>query len=312
MTIFDMTTRPDAALFYQRDDSYDRRLGEITLQEIEDYPQAQIVLLGLPEDEGVQRNKGRIGAKDAPDAVRRCLYRLVEIPGLPLFDLGNTLLQKTLEDTHDTHQAIVEQLLKDDKRVIVLGGGNDTSYPDCASLAATAAGAVLAFNIDAHFDVRADEPCNSGTPYRQLLAAGHLQGMNFYEIGYQPFANSPTYMQYLIEQGVTAYDIHHTHEVGLAALLRTVLRSHTEQHIFWGLDMDVVRAADAPGVSAVNPSGLSGEEFCTIGHIAGLDSRSRIFEITEVNPAYDIDERTCRLAAATIWHFLRSLVYLPV
>jgi arginase family enzyme len=27
----------------------------------------------------------------------------------------------------------------------------------------------IAINIDAHFDVRADNPRNSGTPYRQLL-----------------------------------------------------------------------------------------------------------------------------------------------
>jgi arginase family enzyme len=34
---------------------------------------------------------------------------------------------------------------------------------------------VLALNVDAHFDVRADSPRNSGTPYRQLLEEGKLK-----------------------------------------------------------------------------------------------------------------------------------------
>jgi formiminoglutamase len=76
--------------------------------------------------------------------------------------------------------------------------------------------------------------------------------------------------------------------------------------VFWGLDMDVVRAADAPGVSAPNPLGMSGEELCLLAELAGAEPRSRLLEISELNPAYDIDGRTARLAAAAIWHFLMA------
>jgi formiminoglutamase len=302
MRLFEKTTRPDEKLFYKNHDPNDLRLGDIVMFEPQDYKMADVVLLGLPQDEGVRRNKGRVGAKDAPDAIRRCLYKLVAKEGLKLFDVGNTIIEDTLEKTHDTHREIVRHLLRSDKRLVVLGGGNDISYPDCSALAMEKQGEVLAFNIDAHFDVRDNNERNSGTAYRQLLEEGHIKPENFYQIGYQLFANSPTYINYLAEKRVWAYGLLQIRSIGIRHLLRRLLQQGDV--IFWGLDMDVVRAADAPGVSAVNPTGLTGDEFCDVARLAGLDPRSRIFEISEVNPKYDIDERTCRLAAAAIWYFL--------
>jgi formiminoglutamase len=307
VSIFEVTTRVNTELLYQRNDTSDVRLGETVLTDPKQYDAADVVLLGCPQDEGVRRNKGRVGAKDAPNAIRRCLYRYVAIEGLAFFDLGNTIIQDTLEATHDAHREIVLQVLRDGKNIVVLGGGNDVSYPDCSALAMETQGDILAFNIDAHFDVRVDEPRNSGTPYRQLLEEGHIKPENFAEIGSLLFANSDNYREYLNEKAVRIYDIHQVNEIGIPMLVKNLLREVDFQAIFWGLDMDVVRAADAPGVSAVNPIGITGMEFAQVGSLAGFEARTRIFEITEVNPTYDIDERTCRLAAAAVWNFLASV-----
>lgn len=306
MNVFAMTARPNPSLLYRRNDANDIRLGEVVQTAPEQYDSADVVLLGLPQDEGVRRNKGRIGASAAPDAIRQSLYKYVAIDGLRLFDLGNTQLGSTLEATHQTHQDIVQQVLRDGKTLVVLGGGNDTSYPDCSALSLKTNGNLLAFNVDAHFDVRADAVRNSGTPYRQLLEEGLITSGSFYEIGYQPFANSSTYVNYLAEKGVRTFALDTVHETGLTVLLQNLLHQHDETAVFWGLDMDVVRGADAPGVSALNPTGLTGAEFCQIGRIAGAESRTRILEITEVNPAYDVDGLTCRLAAAAVWYFLAT------
>lgn len=305
MSIFELVSPPPSDVFHQRGDPNDIRLGEVVKTHPTDYPAAQVVLLGFPQDEGVRRNKGRIGAKDAPDAIRRCLYKLVQIEGLKLFDLGNTRLQDTLEAHHLRHQMLVGQILRDGKTLLVLGGGNDTSYPDCAALAHESS-AIAAINVDAHFDVRADSPRNSGTPYRQLLDEGLLEANYFSEFAYQPFANSPTYLHYLRAQGANLYSIQEVYEQGISRLIGTILDRAGERPFFWGLDMDVVRAGDAPGVSAPNPSGLSGQDLCLLAQLAGAHPASRIFEITEVNPQYDRDERTCRLAAAALWYFMQA------
>lgn len=142
MAYFSPRTAADPAVFFKRGDPNDVRLGETVFTAPERYAEAEIVLLGLPQDEGVARNKGRLGAKDAPNAIRRCLYKYVSIEGLRLFDAGDTRLQGTLEATHALHRDLVRQMLRDGKCLIVLGGGNDTSYPDCSALALETEGAV--------------------------------------------------------------------------------------------------------------------------------------------------------------------------
>jgi len=304
--LFTHTARPDAGLFFRRDDPNDRRLGEHVGREPAAYAAADVVLLGCPQDEGVRRNQGRPGAAQAPDAIRACLYRLgvAGLEGLRLFDLGDTLVQPDLEATHALQRRVVARVIRDGKLLLSLGGGNDIAFPDAAGLA-DAAGRVLAINIDAHYDVRADPAPNSGTPYRQLLEGGHVAPAALVQLGGQPFANSPTYARYLAERGATVVSLREARARGLAETVEAALRTDADA-VFWGLDMDVVRAADAPGVSAPNPLGMAAEELCLVAELAGAHPRTRLIEISEVNPAFDIDQRTCRLAAVALWHALAS------
>jgi formiminoglutamase len=306
LDLFAATARPDPALLYRRDDPNDPRLGEVVVIDPARYPASQVVILGCPQDEGVRRNRGRLGAAGGPAAIRGALYKLglAGLDRLRLFDLGDTRIQPSLEATHDLQRQIVRRVIADGKTLIALGGGNDVSFPDCAGLA-DAAGPVLAMNVDAHYDVRADPLPNSGTPYRQLLEGGHVAPERFVELGGQPFANSAAYGRYLSGLGVRTYSLPAARAAGMAALVAAILQTDAAS-VFWGFDMDVVRAADAPGVSAPNPLGMRGEEFCLLAGLAGAEPRSRLLEVSELNPAYDIDGRTARLAAAAIWHFLRE------
>lgn len=304
--LFSATSRPAPDLFYRRGDTLDRRLGDLALTAPADYASAHVVILGCPQDEGVRRNRGRPGAAAAPSQIRAALYRLgvAGVEQLRLFDLGDTLVQPTLEATHTLQRLVVAQIIRDGKLLISLGGGNDLAYPDAAGLA-DAAGRVLALNIDAHYDVRADLVRNSGTPYRQLLEEGLIAPERLVQIGSQPFANSPTYTRYLRDRGVQVYPLSEVRARG-AALVGEILQTAADA-VFWGIDMDVVRTADAPGVSAPNPLGMFSEEICQIADTAGAHPRTRLIEITEVNPTFDIDQRTCRLAAAVIWHALAAI-----
>jgi formiminoglutamase len=163
---------------------------------------------------------------------------------------------------------------------------------------------VLAFNLDAHYDVRADTPRNSGTPYRQLLDEGVLLPEQLCILGTQPFANSPVYTATLDERGVRHVSLREARARGLLATARGMLADFAGEAVFWGLDLDVVHAAEAPGVSAPNPLGMSGAELCELCELAGAEPRTRLVELSEVNPAFDLDQRTCRLAAVAIWHVL--------
>jgi formiminoglutamase len=309
MNIFDVTTRPNESLFYKRNDPEDVRLGEKVTFNLADYYESDIVIFGSPQDEGVIRNKGRKGAKDAPDKIREAFYKLIlneKINAIKIFDVGNIKIENSLEDIHDKQEEVIYQILKENKKIIILGGGNDISYPDCKALTRFNNNSLI-FNIDSHFDVRPAKLRNSGTSYRMLLEEKLVRPKNFYEIGIKEFASSTAHKNYLESKGSNIFYFDEVRKKGIKKLIKEILLKKKNQDLFWGFDMDAVNASDAPGVSAPNPLGFSADEAVLLAQIAGKDKRTRIFEISEVNPVYDIDNKTSKLAAVMMWYFLNYL-----
>lgn len=306
MMLFKKTKRLDPEILGDSHDPNDPKLGEIIRYHPQDYESADVIILGCPEDKGVKRNKGIPGARNGPREIRRALYGLSlneTIQSQCIFDLGDIKTGASLEETHARMRQIVRRILEDGKMAVVLGGGNDISYPDCAALAEVKK-EVLVFNIDKHFDVRDLSPRNSGTAYRQLLEEGLIDPKKFYEMGSEEFANSPAYRDYLERKGVHIYSLDEMRSYGIELFFQNVLKNNVYEAIFWGFDLDVVRDADAPGVSARYPTGLTAREIIQIAKIAGKTTNFGVLEFTEVNPEVDIDNRTGKLTAILIHTFL--------
>lgn len=309
--IFDLTSRPEEGVFLRRGDSNDPRMGEIVTSTPGDYASADIVILGCPQDQGVTRNNGRPGAADAPDAIRHQFYKLTTFNiKKKVFDLGDIKVDGTLEAIHDRHIEVVTQILRDGKRLIVLGGGNDVSYPDGVAMAAVfGPDWWLGINIDAHLDVRIAPERNSGTPYRQLLEEKHLKPSYFYEVGYQSHFASPVYYNYIRELGVNRISLEllrSREEVDLElreSIRQKFIGQSSSLNTFFGFDMDAVRMADAPGTSAPSPLGLRAGEFIQLVKYAASLANTKIIEFSEVNPKFDIDDRTTKLVAIGMHRF---------
>jgi formiminoglutamase len=309
---FQNLTQPDEKLFFKKNDRNDVRLGEIVPKT--KYEESNIVILGCPQDEGVKRNGGRSGAALAPDAIRAEFYRLTNF-GIhhKICDLGNLALQNSLEETHDNLTEIATKILKDGKKLIVLGGGNDVSYADGKAMAKVfGAGNWLGVNVDAYLDVRADEQRSSGTPYRQLLEEKLIRQDYLYEIAYQPQLVSPVYYRYLQNLGVNMVSVEQlrsreTADLELRELMRQKFISHSQSlTAFFGFDMHAIRSSDAPGTSVPSPIGLRSGEFLNLVQFAAKLVNTKIIEFTEVNPNFDIDNRTTKLVAVGMHRFCSS------
>ena len=314
--IFKLTSRPDSGLFYSRHDPNDQRLGEIVSSDENDYEIADIVFLGCPQDEGVRRNNGRVGTAEAPAAIRKQFYKLTPFNiKKKLFDLGDVPVRGSLEEIHDVQRSIVVQLLRDGKRVIVLGGGNDISYADGAAMAEVFGPANwIGINVDSHLDVRVAEERNSGTPYRQLLEEGHLLPTHFYEVAYQTHFASPIYYKYLRDLGVhrISLELLRSREGADMELKEKIRQMFIGQsaslNTFFGFDIDAVRSSDAPGSSTPSPLGLRAGEFITLIKYAASLANTKLIEFSEVNPKYDMDDRTTKLVAIGMHRFISHLV----
>lgn len=311
---------PDEALFYSRGDKNDVRLGDHVKRGERNFStEMQLGILGVPEDEGVRRNKGRPGAAEAPDAIRRALYKLTpyhigteeNITALSIFDFGNLNVKGSLENIHERLQNVVETILGFGIIPVVIGGGHDITYPNFCAFAKRKNNTGL-INVDTHFDVREPNPLRtSGTPFRQILehSTTILLPRNFVEIGIQPYANARWHYDYLLSREATIFTLREVQEEGIEKIvsLSYQIASNLTEAVFVSFDLDAVRAADAPGVSASYPTGLTAEELLKIARYVGQQMKTMMIDLVEINPKRDLDDRTSQLAALTILNFLTGV-----
>jgi formiminoglutamase len=278
------------------------------------------VLLGFPQEEGVRRNGGRPGAAGAPARIRHWLYRLTpwdgqhncDLASLELLDLGDVRTGGSLEESQEALGEVVGAVLAAGAIPIVLGGGHETAFGHYLGWHRLARPLGIV-NLDAHLDVR---PCiegrgHSGSPFRQALEhpRNGTEAPVYACLGAQPQAVSREHVRWLQERGGEVFWASALQDRRLRETLAGICqRLEREGRVVWvSLDADVVRAADVPGVSAPNPLGLDGREVAALARVAGTLPAVRSFDLVEINPSFDVDDRSARWAAVVVWSFLSGL-----
>lgn len=292
--------------------SDDPRLGDLLGRKLKDADEAHVVLVGFPSDEGVRINGGRPGAAQAPAAIRTALHKLT--PDARCFDAFVDLLTHTADlgdipvtgDVEQDQEGLGQTIAPHLQRgavPIILGGGHETAYGHFLGHVEAEA-PVTILNWDAHADVRPrkDGRPHSGSSFR--LALEHSSGCcrGYTVAGLQPQSTAQTHLQYIEERSGTAHWrsdvdselIHQTYETLDAPCLVT-------------FDLDAVDQSLTPGVSAPAVGGFTTAEWLEAAEGAGRCPQVRSIDVSECNPRFDVDGRTARLAALTVWHVLRGL-----
>jgi formiminoglutamase len=298
----------------------DPRLGEVVefwRGEPDALRPGRAVLIGFPQDEGVRRNGGRVGAAEAPDEIRRWLHRLTtgdpalqrDLTAAPPLDVGNVRIAGDLEQSQEALAAVVAAVVGSGAVPVILGGGHETTYG--VFLGYVAAGlAVGIVNIDAHLDVRPliDGRGHSGSPFRQAL--DHAPPLARYVcMGAQPHVTSGEHLRYVSEHGGRVH-WHREVEVRPSTCLNAEVQhlSNEGLSVHVTIDADVVRQADVPGVSAPNPIGIEGRWLMDAARIAGLSPQVAGLDLVEINPRHDRDGQSARWGALVVWNFLVGLL----
>ena len=268
-----------------------------------------IAFLGFCSDEGVKRNKGRVGAKDSPDIIRKALANLpydLDV-GKSIFDFGNIHLDdQNLEKARETQIESVSELLRNDYFPIVLGGGHETALGDFLAMDSQFVHIGIV-NIDAHFDIRIPvENSTSGTPFFEMSHHMAQKGKTFdyLAIGIQPTGNTAALFKRAEEMGIQTVLADEVH-IDLNYAIRK-LEDFIAHHdaIYLSVDLDVIDAAFAPGVSAPTVNGLTPFQVKSLLQKLIKSNKVKLFDIVELNANFDQDNRTAKLAAHLIWEFL--------
>jgi formiminoglutamase len=251
----------------------------------------RVALLGLADDTGVKLNRGRSGSARGPAAFRAALaaYGADHRELSRVFDAGDVRPGRTLEETHARVTAATTALLAAGLFPIAVGGGHDLTFPFVRAVAQMYPRPAGVY-FDAHLDVR--ETPGSGMPFRKLVEECGVPALHLH--GFRPLVNSVAHLAWFKAHGGRTYP-----DGAKVTLPRA-------KHLFVSFDLDVLDAAYAPGVSALNPAGWTVREAKKWVTACGVDARVRCFDLMELNPRFDSDGRTARVAAHLFLTFLHG------
>lgn len=305
---------------FSRRDSNDIRLGEIIHYVEMDLPKinrGDICIIGFPEDRGVERNFGRVGASKAPDIIRNMLQKLPSsnmeknIPNfsdhLTIYDFGNITIGENLLESQHNLGRVIAYVLHHGGFPIVMGGGHETAFGHFLGYVEVRKNLSI-INFDAHLDMRilpADGIGNSGTPFREIVE--HPSGLidQYSVFGLQPHSNSANYIEYAKSNQVklewlTDFN-HHAKNYLVSDFI-----FEKDEHVYLTIDIDGFRSSDAPGSSAAQPSGFSATDVLPLIYDLSLHNKSTSLDICEINPAFDRDNQTSKLGALLIYQFISA------
>ena len=269
-----------------------------------------IVLLGIADDTGIKNVNGRVGAAAAPGAVRVKLYKQnLHTTSSPIYDLGDLLPAESIQETHAQAQKIIVAIHQAGHFPIILGGGHDLAAPEALAFLETHSQSPLAFlNLDAHLDLRdTSKNITSGSPWYIVSQSESFQKQKaeLVEFGIQAQSNSDVLVGYAKKNKIK---IHWLTELRKKSLLKIfsqeLLRLAKKKQILVSIDLDGVRAAEAPGCSAPQVQGFSADEILEMARQAGTCKAVKSFGIYELSPPLDPSGVTTALVTQCIVQFL--------
>lgn len=269
-------------------------------------------LLSYACDEGVKRNQGRVGAFDGPRAIRKALAKLPNHlkKSTSLIDAGTIeCIDGKLENiqTHLTEK--VGLLLEQGTFPILLGGGHDIAYGHYNGIKSHLGKdkTIGIINFDAHFDLRSNENGNtSGTPFYQIAedCKKDSSSLKYLCLGIRKDANDKVLFETASDLEVSYIENNKFRTNYAKQVVQVVLDFIREvDHIYVTIDLDGFSSAYATGVSAPSPMGFSPDIVLETLQMIFYSKKLISLDIAEMNPKYDTDGQTAKLAASLI-HFV--------
>ncbi|MCI4670705.1 MAG: formimidoylglutamase [Bacteroidia bacterium] len=274
-----------------------------------------LAILGFASDEGVKRNKGRVGAVEGPLYLRKALASMAWHLDLDtsLIDAGDVVVSgDKLEQGQEQLGEVSAKLLDAGYLPIVLGGGHAVAWASFQGYVQSKfkGKGIGIINIDAHFDLRKSAVPSSGTPFLQIANWCEANNLAFKYLclGIQEYGNTKALFNTAREKQVsyvTAQDL----LSGDLSKSRQLLDNFISEldYLYLSIDLDAFDAAFAPGVSATVAGGLTPGVVLQFIHQIASSGKLLMMDIAELNPRLDQDMRTAKLGARCIHHMALNL-----
>ncbi|MFC3880664.1 formimidoylglutamase [Algoriphagus namhaensis] len=275
----------------------------------------KIGILGYEGDEGVHRNGGRIGAALGPDAIRKVMgstaYHLKK--GTQILDYGTIQTEnQEMESSHALISKSVSSLLRTKHFPVLFGGGHDLAYAHATGIFDYLKGKdekLGIINLDAHFDLRpkVNNQGHSGSPFYQL-SQEHSSHFHYFCLGIQRAANPSSLFETAKQTKATFIEMEEF-QINKWDLIQEKILWFLDSvnKVYLSIDLDGFSSAYAPGVSAPSPLGFNPDLAFKIFDLIASSKKLISLDVVELNPTFDQDQATARLAARCTEYILRKV-----
>ena len=288
-----------------------------------------ITLIGAPTDVGA----GARGASMGPEALRVAqLQAVLEAQGLEVIDRGNLggppnpwqppvsgyrHLPEVTEWNRLVHEAVLEELAAG-RLPMLLGGDHSLAIGSISAAAKHCRDTgrklrVLWFDAHADFNTHVLTPSGNvhGMPVACLCGHGPAELVS---IGGQVPAIDPAQLRqigirsvdagekrFVHEVGIEVFDMRYIDEMGMRYTLeQALLGVDDDTHVHVSLDVDFLDPDIAPGVGTTVSGGPTYREAQLCMEMVADTGRLASLDVVELNPAFDIRNRTAEVAVDLI------------
>ncbi|MCA9522014.1 MAG: arginase family protein [Myxococcales bacterium] len=287
-------------------------------------PRPSYCILGFPDDRGVTSAGGRAGASGGPGAFRQMLKHFSgreHVREQLAADIDFPSGASSLAQTHRNATTFIAEQHSQHRWSIVVGGGSDFGYAQLRGIYESLGSrlshrpVIGCLNVDAHLDCNPTvEACNAYSPFYTAIEECWIDPGQLVQFGAQRHCNPRAAWEFAEARNcvVVLFDELRTHDdvVSLFAQNLHHLAAYCDV-VTVQLDLDSIAQAFAPGVSDPQSEGLAPRDIVEMMRIAGRTAAVESLGIFELNPRFDVDNRTARLAATAAYYFIAERLAHP-
>ena len=281
-----------------KDEGYrDTQLGKHILANqgtLPDIANADIVIVGAGECRGAGI---ALNGHAAADAIRAAFYNLYYWhTQVTVADLGNVKIGQTLQDSYAALRTVISELILQNKKVIIIGGGHDLTlaqYHSYTSIPTLVNAVVVDAKID--LDLEARLPSDH---FLEELFTGLPTHLNHYaHIGFQSYFMHPHMLETIDKLRFDCFRLGKVRE-SIEEMEPVIRDSH-----LMSFDISAIQNAQAPA-NLVTPNGFNGEEACVLMQYAGMSWKTSTIGLYGYQAENDRNDLTAIQVAQMLWYVM--------
>ncbi len=266
--------------------------------QLPDLKEVKFAIFGAKEN---RRDVDFMGFDIDFDLCRMALYSLY--PGNwkhTIADLGDIEKGASVEDSYFAIRSVTAALLKKNIIPIILGGSQDSVYPQYRAYDGVAS-MINMVNIDARFDLGDAEAAISNKSYvGKIIVEKPYNLFNYSVLGYQSFFNPPQEIALMDTLYFDAYRLG-----AVTADIKDVEPIFRNADLV-SMDISSIKSAELGCFNTQNPNGFDGREICAIARYAGISSKVSSFSLFELTD-FSNSSSGAMLIAQVLWYFIEGV-----